>query len=370
MPAPRHPGGLAGPLAGLLLALPLLGGCPPPTRLRPDDPAPREQKREAETPEPEPLDAPLEPPRHLLLRHDARLHRVAHTGTTLGHDERSGHAHPPGEVSVYRLVADHGAWLEVESLPGETGDAHCHEADGRLRGLTLRLFVHRSDVARVLRTSVTQHYPDGTSLRLAPGVGVSAPLGFEASAGAQIRHLQLSGLALNAEIPDTAVGTDYTPSPLPDPEQAGAEGERVELPRGAHVRFGLGARVRLDEPRSARVLGTASGQRRVNLGNPCVELVALVGSEETATAGSTAAEEGARPGLAASVAPGTDLFWPDGRRAGRAVHLAGFERIVSEGAGRTCLARSVPLWPGGATEGGAAGELELCVPSAAVVPGG
>ncbi len=317
------------------------------------------------------LRAAIEPPRFVLVRDDARLHRFSHAGAEIGHEETTPHPHPPGAVSVYRLVADHGAWLELESLPGWAGLDHCHDADPRMVGLALRVFVHRRDIAAVSLTPVIQHYPDGTSLRLAAGASLSAPLAFEAPTGEHIRHLQAGGLALNAEIPDASVGTDYAPSPLPEAHAAQGSLETIEIPRGTVLRFGLGAKVRIDATRSARVLGTASGQRRVNLGSSCLELVALLGAEESPVAAPPPRRPpmGTSPGKGpvASILPGTHLYWPGGRPAGVAVHMAGFEKIALEEPERICLLRSVPFFRGGSAEGKRPGNLVVCVPPTAVV---
>ncbi len=270
---------------------------------------------------------------------------------------------------LFRRIADHGAWLEVESLPAPVA-GHCHRPDPRLSGLALRFFVHRSDLLTVLRTPVTQHYPDGTRLGLAPGVALSAPLDFEAPAGESVRHVEVDGLSLNVAAPDAATGIDYAPAPLAARPQP--DGETLALPRGTTLRYGLGARVVIRAPRTARILGTASSQHRVRLASGCVDLVALLGAEDRPRAPGLDAEAPltkrvpAGPGLR----PGTLLTWPGGHAAGRTTALARFDRVVEERPARVCLARDLPLFAGGSAPDQRPEPLIVCAPRSALVPVG
>lgn len=353
-----------------LLLLSIQAACPGPWVRPAPTPPPVPPRGDEERVEVAPVLPPApEPARWVLVRAGARLHRLAHSGEAPRHPAPARPA-DPGRAMVFRRIADHGAWLEVESLPALAA-GHCHAPDPRLSGLALRLFVHRSDLLAVLRTPVTQHYPDGTRLGLAPGVALSAPLDFEAPAGESIRHVEVDGLSLNVEAPDAATGIDYAPAPLG--AQPPPDGQTLALPPGTTLRYGLGARVVVQTPRTARVLGTASSQHRIRVASACIDLVALLGAGDRprpppAEASEPPPSEGARTGP--GLRPGTVLTWPGGHVAGRTTALARFDRVVEERPARVCLARDLPLFAGGRAGDDDPEPLVVCAPRSALVPAG
>jgi hypothetical protein len=105
---------------------------------------------------------------------------------------------------VVRVVEDRGAWLEVQTLDGATARAHACSADAPdlFEEVELRLFVRRADLLPVVTRPVANDFPDGTSLRLSPGL----PLGSPGAGGTPV----LDVLETRVVLPPDAVGVVYS----------------------------------------------------------------------------------------------------------------------------------------------------------------
>jgi len=291
----------------------------------------------------------LEPTQYVLIRSDARLHASIDRDGALGHDtffhQRLPSPGQPASARPYRLIAHHGEWLELESItpaakdadasaPGGLNFAHglCTPPELALRGLALRLFVHRSELFLTNKVPVTRLYPDGSRVSIEPGVPLSAPLPLSAPPGVSVRHLELGGISLNLDLPKAALAQTFRPEPAPPSAITGA---RLWLKENQRLRFGLGATLRLNSARPllAERVGSKKGPHKVRLRAPCMVVEALLERLPLATnalppildpgsggqAGQDPASAAASPTPApgdALLAAGQELYWPEGGLAG------------------------------------------------------
>jgi hypothetical protein len=250
-----------------------------------------------------------------------------------------------GGYDVYRVVADHGELVEIEST-GESnfGAAHPHCAmlPSELDSLSVRFFVRRSDLAQVLTKPVTLAYPDGTSVRLQSGLVLfhdeRAPDRFIIDSGNFV--LPIAGAALRGH-----VGSSYRVEPrFPTPEtpdlvvpQAFASREVTVGGQVLGARFpGMVSNVFGRRPAGAREL--------VTMRSPCAEIVASIPSERIQSRESIGGGlrlESSHAYRGPHVRKGAALLDPRGRRIGVATDQAGFDAETRGSGDMRCFTRTL-----------------------------
>ncbi len=309
-------------------------------------------------------------PRFVLIWTDARLHRSPDDPEPVraydyGGDARSARA---GEVYVARLVADHGAWLEVDTGPIDWLDDanrpyHCASSNVLGRdlpagsgGVALRLWVRRADLAPVLTRPFDRSFDDGTYARLRPGTPIVDGRPW------------IDGFLLPIQVEDAAIGTNYRVLPLPP----ATDDDGFRMQDVVEVRAALGgAEVSWQQPpwnysESPYLLVDDAGTRVTTSDAGCGEAVLAftgrVAPSEFDQYGIGGLSTGRVPGV--RVAEGTPLQWPDGTPAGTV--LEALELRVPATGPAVCFEVGVGWeWK---SPGFQADRLEVCVPPDAAIP--
>ncbi len=150
---------LAGPLLFVLSALSLVGI---PILSATADEGSKETAATVETKKLESMD-------FVLVNRDAFLYIHPDTQTQSARDRFHYRDHYKyGTHWVFRLIKEHGDWLELETIADTT--RHCYHSASGLRHLKLRLFAHHRYIGRTIRQSITHKSSDGTMVTVRPGV--------------------------------------------------------------------------------------------------------------------------------------------------------------------------------------------------------
>jgi hypothetical protein len=254
---------------------------------------------------------------------------------------RRGHG-----VRVKEVVRDLGDVVEVRTLPREDRAHHCYmeESDDRFR---LTAWVRKRDLVPVTTRSVEHRFPDGTGFVLNSGVAIS-----------EAEYARKGGWAVAVEqvvlelpVPDEALGLSYA---HPDP---------FEFERPRYSYFGGGRRrsrnTYVDHSAVLVLDGEVIGKGgllshhlgfvpggeadAVELGSPCLKLVLRLDPAKFSDGSRGGGGMGTVGGLSLSretppyrIEAGTEVFWPDGRKAGEVVQ--GFAWKSRPGTGeRACF---------------------------------
>jgi len=262
-----------------------------------------------------------------------------------------------GKPRPARVVGRSGAFYAIASGPGP---GHCYPHRGVFQEFEVVVYVHESDVVDTVTRPVHLTFADGTSLRLSPGValGSARPSG--------MRTVFADPLEIVAEVPDDAVGPVYRPAlvvanvPPSDAEIQHCRDESCRLEIGE-------ARARI----ATEYIEVATLERRgaaafVGLAAPCAAVRARVSSEVLRPLPESRTLQGMGHGCGGVTdndfvaPPEAEVFWPDGRVAGRVGrHRVYLHRHQSRVVGaRRCFKRHAAE---GYTCGSEGKYLELCV---------
>jgi hypothetical protein len=174
-----------------------------------------------------------------LVKRDARLHEEA--------NDASPSVIPGGSGQrVFRVLADEGEWITVETMPN-VDERHC-EGDTDFLSLAIRLHVRREGLAPVLARRVQLPLRGGTSVTLHPGL----PLVDSAQLDADGRRIFTTKQLPNVRLPLTpdAVAAAYEPEPVEKSRQIEMLSRSANLSLdGARLDLGtlLGSQMRFDE---------------------------------------------------------------------------------------------------------------------------
>ena len=139
-----------------------------------------------------------------------------------------GRSEEVGKAIPVRIVSSQmRAFVEIE-LPGRT-DCVWRKWQPDPRVEALRLYVKREDLAPVLVKAFAASYPDGTRIKLAPGVAVVPTTSGDYT-------VALQGDKVTLPIPHGSVGYIYAAGRVAEPELP--PGKLVRVDRGATVRLG------------------------------------------------------------------------------------------------------------------------------------
>ena len=285
----------------------------------------------------------------------------------------TGHLYP--RRSAFRLVAEHGDWLEVETIADDT--PHCQRNNHILWGLALRLFVHRAALQPVLTRELALRYEDGTSVTLRPGTplaplpfaGEALPPGPGAGPGGAPFEVSLEGSLFTVVVPPDAVGTWYRlGAPFDAPPSADYLHATTLLADAGRSKVSLFLSSHAYYVHATRELG--AGRLLVTLRTTCSEIVAVsAGPVVTAfpvrpRAAGGAYEASTEEGL--HVAAGAAVAWAaDGRAAGAVVlaHPLRYDRPLERTAAHACFEVALSTGPAPPEER----TLPLCFAAAALV---
>ncbi len=263
-------------------------------------------------------------------------------------------------VEPVAILADRGPVLRVRGMRRQQRSGHCHggAADPRFR---LETWVRRADLVPLLGRRVERRFADGTGFALAPGLAVAVPA-FARKGGWAVAA---AGVALELELPAAAIALAY-PGPQPfeheRPRYGWARQARSPLLGRAHrsrpnsfvadrARLVLDGELigRADQLSQQLALAQNGQADPVQLATACLKLTLrlepAVFSEHKPGAGGlgTIGGGGSRrrrpPRPAYRVAPGTPVFWPDGRPAGELLLRLELDKRPDAG-GRRCLEAS------------------------------
>jgi hypothetical protein len=250
-------------------------------------------------------------------------------------------ARAQGFGDLFALVAEHGDWLEVESVEVPLG-SHCQPINRELDPLRIRFFVRRQDALSVIKRVVRLDFADGTAATLAPGLTVTAR-----DDGGHVVHTR--GFAPTWRLPSDALGHAYKPEALPPNPASGAR----QLVASADLAAGVVRCGGAPLPRQASAKGegqavqqlreTAAGTL-VTVGQPCARFEALVPaarlSKHPGPFGVMGGIDGAARGRPAA-RPGATAYFRSGRPAGRVRATASFLREAEPVEGRRCFLRAL-----------------------------
>lgn len=262
-------------------------------------------------------------------------------------------ADKPHHTRQFRLIADQGEWLTVESM----GDASpfdsvgCHATTWSLRGLKLRFHVRRDDVFPVLTKPIELTYNDGTAVTLKPGVAMGA------TDQPGRRWVHVNGLELVVSVPDEFIGMSYEPEnyfDAPALDDADSVFLEPDVYREQALKFANGKAIGPRLPRSvakniARVLerviviAERGDDRLIELRKNCVKVRALVAAKYVSGSDATMAGIlGSLSGFAGfdgvpRAGSGSVTFWRGGRHAGYVMQSFGFHDEVAADGERRCF---------------------------------
>lgn len=264
-----------------------------------------------------------------------------------------------------RVVASRGDYYEV--LLGAAPTGTCFGERPSLWSVAMRLWMHRRDVIPSISAPFTRTYADGTSIQIAPGVAVTARDRGRLT-------LQSNTFVLSLEAGDAIVDEVFAP---PGKRLASKGAQRFLSGRGVNVEFGppeaRGAGVvahptadRSGHDIEIRALFEAKqGVARVKVEDDCITLVARVAEAHLAREGIVWGMSGCAQGAGYGhvLAPGTELFFPDGERAGTSTERRYVEVRNADWGDRACFMLGVdPVCPRDVD------GIELCARRDALVP--
>jgi hypothetical protein len=225
----------------------------------------------------------------------------------------------------FRLIADHGGWVEVETLPMSVFEWGYCQGNARVPGLDgarIRLFARKSDLSPVLSG---EYY--GHDVGFMPGVLIGS------TEEAGWYRVNVHGISGRVFVPDELVACSYI-QPKHRFKTSGAVRE-LFLPTDAPLTIG---ELTVDD-QPPQVSG--EGDLRF-ITHDCVQLTFAKSWEMTESkpggdggAGIVAPTEIGTP----HVRPGARLYWRGGEEAGEAVFPMTFDRRVERDGSRVCIRR-------------------------------
>jgi hypothetical protein len=254
---------------------------------------------------------PAPPAKFVLARFGLPLYSRPEA-SALVQAERSD-TEPVEYADPYRFVAEHGDFVELESL-GDGEDAHCTWS-GSFEGVRVRFFVRRADLVALVTRAFDASWPNGTAISLLPGVPLEATGGGAYSVGA-------NGFRFPLALPGDTVGITY--------QVAAHVPEAVQpryVQRDAPMRFGDGLVPIEIQNANTYVYREAKHEAGllVELRSRCARLTVLVAPSAIHT-GDPPEAIGLEPAPPRQLQPdrwrapaGTTLYWPDGSAAGSVV---------------------------------------------------
>lgn len=265
-------------------------------------------------------------------------------------------AHSPRWTRVYRLIAEHGAWIELENVPGsDLWKEHCEgPSETGLEAARIRFFAKRDDVFPVLMEPHEARWDDGTAVSLKAGVAVGkGPQGQRST----LRWLFPGSFEVLVDIPDAKVGWWYTPGEKfevpPFEEQRALPSLAIAAFKERALRFGGGGtvgptpnpKVKYSDLRSIDYLYEVEKRgddTLVELRESCVKLRVLTPTryvQETKILGGLMGTMlgGGGGGGPLTVRAGARLYWRGGADAGEAVENLGFFDEVEPDQSRRCF---------------------------------
>jgi hypothetical protein len=243
-----------------------------------------------------------------------------------------------GDPISLEVIADHGAFVEVATIPGEE---HCHDAPG-LAAYRLRLFVARDDLHPVVASPVSIRYPDGTWAELGVGLAVAPSTDHDAE-GRLIVAARAGGAIARVAAPVDAIARSYARAAHGGREPAA---DHVSID-GPVVRLGLGGDPRLGidlggDAAVPAVLGDRDDFLEVRA--RCAALGVTFPADLGVTVDGGRAG-GARGGSLPVLPAGTPLTWRDGAAAGVvADDVPLFDDAEALDDGRSCIPVSIGAW--------------------------
>lgn len=269
------------------------------------------------------------------------------------------HAVRLGPFWPMRYLGERDGFVQVATLPSTRRGDHCYGTP--LSGLDLRLYVRTEDIAPVVARRTTKSFPDGASVTLVPGVGLTPR-------GRNQYDAHVPGATVRLTLEPDEVARRYRPG---DAIEIGrmvnallAPGGRLDLARNVR----LAAEPPSRRARRSRVVDFTNDDGGSSGGEPsratlAVEADATSGNRIRATVRTECLEATGylrardlttdRPARSVrdvgrrgqSLRPGAALYWPDGSPAGRASERAALEGDITPRGPHLCFAhplRSVP----------------------------
>lgn len=330
-------------------------------------------------------EAPAAADRYVLLDAAASLFRSPDDDEPLvDNSAYEGARNAPHWTRSYRLIAERGDWLELET-PGTTlfESDQCHSSSYAFDGARIRLFARRDRVFPVLTAPFTVDFTNGTSIALQRGVAVGA---LDDAEWRDVRWIRTGGFELAVPIPDDKLGWSYTtPEPFELPSQDGAWvsnsafSEQVIWYAGG-VKLGpaeseLGA-VRATD--FVDIVEDRGDDILVELRTRCARVRAFVPADYVREPGGTddvlatlsVSDSFDPPG----VREGATAYWRGGDVAGEIVHARGFHAEVDADGARRCFrlvtkSRWIEGGPNGYGHSEPVSFAELCFDAGAVIDG-
>jgi hypothetical protein len=213
------------------------------------------------------------------------------------------------QVWTARLLEERGDRVHLEFGPGHWG-FHCAWDTALDAAWRVRMWVDRDALHTLTTAVVTQEFPDGTSVVLAPGV----PL---VDGG-----VQFDGLQVPVMVPKKLQGTTYRESDAFGDEKT----EHRPLESDASLHIGGKALTRAGTESTLYAIPLGEGTMAV--ASSCGRIEAKVSPYPDEPTGGLGGLLGGMVGAAErfSLQAGTALWWPDGTRAGTLV----FDRSVDQ----------------------------------------
>jgi hypothetical protein len=262
-------------------------------------------------------------------------------------------------ADVFRLIAQDGDWLEIETVSADEGEGLCFPPDGHLVAMKLRMFVRQEDAEQVLTKKFKMSYANQT--------------GFELKAGAAVRGVD-SGwtsvatprLGFLAEVPADRIGWSFGSAPGPKARSPQIAGHA--FPEGDAVVFGIGDHVfSTPRPLPLTKVRTWKKKRLVEVRDACGVVTLRIDQANVVTQPTSSLAGRIVLGSIVRLPPGTALFWPDGRPAGEVRKTGGATETVAPQLNGTRVCFRVPLDSASATDraaedpGNPGRSLPLCV---------
>jgi hypothetical protein len=253
----------------------------------------------------------------------------------------------------FRVVADHGDWLELEAgAPIEWPAQECMPNHYTLLQHGLRVFVERDELVAVATRTFNVGFEDGTAVTVRPGT----PIGLPRDDG--WRAIETWSLRLFLPIPADVIGFGFSDLGVQLPE----EGDYELLP-DARLTFGGGERLDAREDVMVTMLVPATGSEEaiVRVDTPCVTAVVRTPGtqvepiEAWGSGGFGLIGTGGGTQTWYVIAPGTTVYWADGSEAGRRRSPVTTTRVPIERGTLRCYSEEIG-------SGGPIAELtvELC----------
>lgn len=237
---------------------------------------------------------------------------------------------------AFAVVGHEAGMLKLERAQLE---ARCDDGLPELDDVAPALFVEPERVVPVLAREAVVRSPDGTSVRLRPGVAIeqSGPNGI----------VDAGGIRLEVAIDPLDVGTAFTPAMAPPPTEA-----PHRIHREAQLRYGSKV-VDVDVPWFADMRGTLALSKRTDGDDVIVEVLhacATVQARVDPTAVDPGVHASRRTAMHSAMSPGVlgmlsmpqyvvaadvPLVWADGTPAGKLPREQRFDEARHRKAGRT-----------------------------------